>query len=445
MVIPRGKIFIIFGPSGSGEDSVIEGLRRDLEIERVITTTTRRMRRGESEGSPYHFISKKEFQEKLKRGEFVEFAEGYNGHHYGVTEEELNRVLRSGKIGIWKVEYQGVRTIKKKFPYLVAIYLAPSSIEILEGRIRKRGDIEDRDIGERMAYTRKWMKEEKIYDEKVINEEGKLEETIIQVKTIIERCLRSRHHRFPILVFLAIFLVILLSLFFVSVFPKGLLFKKIVQGFASIEKIQSKELLEFVPSSAAAYFFKEIPSSWTSDLESLKANNAIFFVERSSREEDHIKRGMVVVTASSSEKNRKRWGSTVLNASAIRFPVTRRKILPDGTEIDEIFPSPEDLMEEHRAIQGIEATILRFGDPSSSNQKEDHLAYAFLKQYFLLTNSESLLEASLLAKRSSDHRLDLRELRRCETDFPSGYALFKDDTDLSFLNESLHLERWTCG
>ena len=68
------NIFIISGPSGSGQDSLIEGLRRDFEIERVITTTDRLMRLGEGQGYPYYFISPQEFEQKIAEGAFLEYA-----------------------------------------------------------------------------------------------------------------------------------------------------------------------------------------------------------------------------------------------------------------------------------------------------------------------------------------------------------------------------------
>ena len=92
------NVFIISGPSGAGEDSIIEGLRERFPIERIITTTTREMRSGESQGNPYYFISKEEFERKIQEKGFVEYALQYNGNLYGVTKEEIERVGKSGKL-----------------------------------------------------------------------------------------------------------------------------------------------------------------------------------------------------------------------------------------------------------------------------------------------------------------------------------------------------------
>lgn len=180
------NIFIVSGPSGVGEDSVIDGLSKRLPIERIITTTTREPREGESQGNPYYFITHKEFEQKIQVGEFVEYAQEYNNNYYGVTQEEIKRVAESKKIGIWKIEWKGVITAKKLYPDIVAIFLIVRDLSILEQRIRRRnGSVTEAYIQERMEYTKEWLKHTDIYDYIVYNEENKLEETIDHVEAII--------------------------------------------------------------------------------------------------------------------------------------------------------------------------------------------------------------------------------------------------------------------
>jgi guanylate kinase len=185
--MPKNTIFIISGPSGAGEDSIINGLEKTFPIERVVTTTTRKMRAGESEGKPYYFIPGDEFKKRLAEGRFAEHAQQYNGNLYGVSREELERVQNSGKIGIWKIEYKGVMTVKKEYPKIVAIFINAPSLEILESRIRRRDNVTDEYINERMAYTKEWLKHTGIYDYTVINEEGRLDEAINKVAEIIKK------------------------------------------------------------------------------------------------------------------------------------------------------------------------------------------------------------------------------------------------------------------
>ena len=180
----ENKLFIISGPSGAGEDSVIDGLEKDLPIERVVTTTTREKRKGELDGKPYYFISKKEFEKGIAKNNFFEYAREYNNQFYGVTKKEIQRVVKSDKIGIWKIEYKGVITVKKLMPKVIAIFITVSSLEILKQRLLKRG-ADEKFIQERMDYTKKWLKHKNIYDYEVVNHEEKLDETVEKVKGII--------------------------------------------------------------------------------------------------------------------------------------------------------------------------------------------------------------------------------------------------------------------
>jgi guanylate kinase len=182
----KSNIFIISGPSGAGEDSIIEGLREYFPIERVITTTTRTMRSGESQGNPYYFISREDFEKEIKSDQFAEYAEEYNSNYYGTTIKELDRVRNSEKIGIWKIEYKGVMIIKNKYPEIVAILINTSNIGVLEDRIRRRDNVSEEYIKERTKYTKEWLKHIDIYDHTVINEEGKLKKAIQEVVAIIK-------------------------------------------------------------------------------------------------------------------------------------------------------------------------------------------------------------------------------------------------------------------
>src|SRR4030042_4578931 len=185
----KSKIFIISGPSGTGEDSIIEGLRKHFEIERVITTSTRSTRPGETNGKPYYFINREEFIKRRDNGEFVEWAEQYNNNLYGVNEEEIKRVKNSGKVGIWKLDLKGVMTAKKLYPEIKSIFITVPDLKTLEDRIRRRGGISEEYIKERMEYTKEWMKHKDVYDYEVYNEEGKLDEAIQKTAEIIKKYL----------------------------------------------------------------------------------------------------------------------------------------------------------------------------------------------------------------------------------------------------------------
>lgn len=181
------NVVIISGPSGAGEDSIIDGLSAYTTVNRVITTSTRDMRPGESDGSPYYFISKELFQEKIANSEMIEWAQQYNGNFYGVTKTELERVNELPGIGTWKIEYQGVMTAEKLFPEILSIFIMADSLEILAQRIRSRGNVSEEFIQERMEYTKEWLKHTDIYDYKVINRQGELDRAVREIAEILKK------------------------------------------------------------------------------------------------------------------------------------------------------------------------------------------------------------------------------------------------------------------
>lgn len=185
------NIFIISGPAGSGKDSVIERLEKVLPVERIITTTSRTPRPGESEGQPYYFLSREAFEEEIAAGKFLEYSINENGGYYGVSKKEFERIQEKGAIALWRVDWKGVINIKKLFPTIPAILIS-APIEILEQRLRLRdADKDETYFQERMDYTREWLQHLNIYDYQVENKEGKLDETVAEVKAIIEEHLAS--------------------------------------------------------------------------------------------------------------------------------------------------------------------------------------------------------------------------------------------------------------
>ena len=182
----QNKIFIISGPSGAGEDSVIKGVAKKIKFNRIRTTITRKPRRSEQNGKPYFFITVKKFRQMIKNDEFVEWAIVY-GNYRGATKKEVQRVLKLKRPVIWKIDWQGVKTVKKTLPKTVAILIAPTSYEVLEERLKKRQQDSVYTIKSREKESREWLKHKKIYDYIVVNKQGSLDKTVSQVKKIIKK------------------------------------------------------------------------------------------------------------------------------------------------------------------------------------------------------------------------------------------------------------------
>lgn len=140
----RGKLFLILGPSGSGKGTVLSALRqRHPEFVFPLSCTTRPRRPREKEGEIYHFISKVEFEERIERGDFLEYATVHQAHSYGTLKAPILKALEEGKTVIREVDVQGLRSIRDLIPekILVSIFLTVPDWETLQRRILKRSDM----------------------------------------------------------------------------------------------------------------------------------------------------------------------------------------------------------------------------------------------------------------------------------------------------------------
>jgi guanylate kinase len=184
----RGVLIILTGPTGAGKDTVIEKLtEKNPTLLRVTTTSSREMRPNESEGHPYHFISRDEFEKKIAQNEFFEWVE-FRGELYGTTVTELDQALSSGRDIVWKIEMKGIKNIKSKIKQTtdrnVFIFLTGDTIQTLEDRVSHDPGGKHKRWNESIV---QWeMSQYDDCDYLVVNTDGKLEETTQKVLAIIE-------------------------------------------------------------------------------------------------------------------------------------------------------------------------------------------------------------------------------------------------------------------
>lgn len=142
---------------------------RDLpELERVVTTTTRKPRQGEKDGKDYHFISPEEFQQRRGKGEFLEWAV-VHGENYGTPRRDVEEKLARGAKVILVVDVQGALQIKKKMREAFFVFIAPPSLKELEKRLKRRKTEDRESIKARIAAAREEVSHTSWYDYIVIN------------------------------------------------------------------------------------------------------------------------------------------------------------------------------------------------------------------------------------------------------------------------------------
>lgn len=192
-----GLLLILTGPSGSGKDTVMARLRDELGMTRLITYTSRPMRRYEKQGFDYHFVKKSEFEGMLERKELLEHVL-YGLHYKGTHKDSIKAVLKGEKV-IWIIEMSRAagakelfyETFKKKDADLIwkktiVVMLGVPDWKVLETRMKRRdGAFNRKDFEKRLKQDKKVLRNH-TFENIIHNLEDKLEDTIESIKTLID-------------------------------------------------------------------------------------------------------------------------------------------------------------------------------------------------------------------------------------------------------------------
>src|SRR5436309_9204953 len=147
----QGLLLVLSAPSGTGKDTVISALRkRGLDFHVVASVTTRAPRAGESEGNPYHFLSKEAFDRMIAQNELLEYA-NVHGNWYGQPMQPIRDNLRAGRDVLLKIDVQGAATVRGKVPQAIFIFLIPESVEDLTLRLNERSTETREQLERRLA------------------------------------------------------------------------------------------------------------------------------------------------------------------------------------------------------------------------------------------------------------------------------------------------------
>jgi len=184
---PKTRMIIVAAPSGAGKSSFVERIcREESRLEDTVTYTTRKMRAGESQGHPYHFVSIPEFEALRDKDYFVEWAKVHT-NYYGTPMEQLEKAWAAKKCIIMDVDTQGSATFKAKFPDAKSVFILPPSIEELRRRVTKRDGRVPEDLEVRMQNAEKELKEASQFDYQVVNDD--FEVSYLRFKKIVEELL----------------------------------------------------------------------------------------------------------------------------------------------------------------------------------------------------------------------------------------------------------------
>lgn len=184
-------LILISAPSGGGKTTLCQQLlaaRPDLS--RAITCTTRDPRSGEKDGVDYYFLDPAAFLEKVGAGEFLEHATVY-GRSYGTLKSEVRGKLREGRDVLLNVDVQGAAAIRQEAQSdaelkqaLVSVFLTPSSVAILEERLRRRGTDSAEVIAKRLGAARQEIAQWTNFDYLIVS--GSVEEDLRRMLAVFE-------------------------------------------------------------------------------------------------------------------------------------------------------------------------------------------------------------------------------------------------------------------
>ncbi|QSQ24981.1 guanylate kinase [Pyxidicoccus parkwayensis] len=192
-VLQPGLLLVLSAPSGAGKTTLAHRLLKETpDSVFSISVTTRRPRGKEQDGVDYHFVDVATFQQKIERGEFVEWAEVHH-HFYGSPQSAVDEARRKKSVAIFDIDVQGGQAIKRKHPDAVLVFVLPPSMEELERRLRDRQTDSDETIRRRMLAARSEMERGiASYDYIVVNDDFERAYSELRSVVVAERSRRGR-------------------------------------------------------------------------------------------------------------------------------------------------------------------------------------------------------------------------------------------------------------
>ncbi len=179
----KATLYIISAPSGAGKTSLVKQLIATVEDLTVsVSHTTRPKRDGEVDGVDYHFVSQEIFKQMIAEGAFLEHAQVFD-NFYGTAQKTVQQNLDNGLDVILEIDWQGAEQVRKMMPDCQSIFILPPSIDVLEQRLRHRGQDDETVIARRMRDAVNEMSHYAEFDYLVVNDD--FETALDELKSII--------------------------------------------------------------------------------------------------------------------------------------------------------------------------------------------------------------------------------------------------------------------
>jgi guanylate kinase len=155
------------------------------ELELAVSATTRERRPGEQNGREYWFLSEAQFDEKIERGDFLEWVELEWGPRSGTLHSEIERIQAAGRIPVLDLETEGAVRVKKRVPGAVTVFVQAPSFEENERRLRERGTEDEAEIEKRLEVAREQLEQADDFDHVIVNDD--LDRAVRELEAVIRR------------------------------------------------------------------------------------------------------------------------------------------------------------------------------------------------------------------------------------------------------------------
>jgi guanylate kinase len=166
-----------------GKGTLIRGLLESVpELELTVSATTREPRPGESDGVDYHFLTPEQFEVRVAKGDFLEYAD-YAGHRYGTLRSEIDQRLELGTPVVLEIELQGARQVRQTMPEAVAVFIAPPSRDALKSRLIGRGTDSAEQVEARLKTAERELEAAREFGHVVVND--RLEQATRELVAIV--------------------------------------------------------------------------------------------------------------------------------------------------------------------------------------------------------------------------------------------------------------------
>ncbi len=169
--VQKGAILVLSGPSGAGKSTIINAASEEIgEYYFSISTTTRNPRVGEKDGRDYFFVTKETFEEDIKAGNFLEYAQ-VHGNYYGTSLKPVRKALEEGKLVIFDIDVQGHRLVRAKMDDITtSAFITPPTLKELETRLRTRCTDDESVILQRIKNAKEEIRAVGEYDFAILND-----------------------------------------------------------------------------------------------------------------------------------------------------------------------------------------------------------------------------------------------------------------------------------